>query len=114
MPHGKPHPPKLNRVTGNPGPRKPPKLNRVTGDPGPRKPRGSKKNGTTNGNNTKNDNRTSELLAAASDAAGSMADRHKGGTHTPSGSGGVKSGASHNAKFLEVWHSGYKLDEPNM
>ena len=43
-----------------------------------------------------------------------MADRHKGGTHTPSGSGGVKSGASHNAKFLEVWHSGYKLDEPNM
>ena len=58
--------------------------------------------------------RRSELLAAASDAAGSMADRHKGGTHTPSGSGGVKSGASHNAKFLEVWHSGYKLDEPNM
>ncbi len=58
--------------------------------------------------------RRSELLAAASDAAGSMAERHKGGTHTPSGSGGVKSGASHNAKFLEVWHSGYKLDEPNM
>ena len=69
---------------------------------------------TTNGNNTNKDNRTSELLAAASDAAGSMADRHKGGTHTPSGSGGVKSGASHNAKFLEVWHSGYKLEEPNM
>ena len=58
--------------------------------------------------------RRSELLAAASDAAGSMADRHKGGTHTPSGSGGAKSGASHNAKFLEVWHSGYKLEEPNM
>ena len=60
------------------------------------------------------DNRTSELLAAASDAAGDMAGHHKGGTHTPSGSGGAKSGASHNAKFLEVWHSGYKLDEPNM
>ena len=58
--------------------------------------------------------RRSKLLAAASDVAGDMAERHKGGTHTPSGSGGVKSGASHNAKFLEVWHSGYKLDEPNM
>ena len=80
----------------------------VTGKP-PKKPKPPKKDKKKN-----DDNRTSELLAAASDAAGSMADRHKGGTHTPSGSGGAKSGASHNARFLEVWHSGYKLDEPNM
>ena len=69
---------------------------------------------TTNGNNTKNDNRNSELLAAASDAAGDRADQHKGKTHTPEADPIRKSGASHNARFLEVWHSGYKLDEPNM
>tara|TARA_Y100001963_G_scaffold34778_1_gene48465 strand:+ start:2624 stop:2911 length:288 start_codon:yes stop_codon:yes gene_type:complete len=72
-----------------------------------------KKKGLTN----EQKERRSKLAAALSDAsktAGDMAGHHKGGTHTPSGSGGVKSGASHNAKFLEVWHSGYKLEEPNM
>ena len=31
-------PPKLNRITGDPGPRTPPELNRITGNPGPRQP----------------------------------------------------------------------------
>ena len=40
--------PKLNRVSGNPGPRQLPKLDRVSGNPGPRKlPNRSKPNGTT-------------------------------------------------------------------